>query len=83
MLGQLGAGESLSDGVAADVRDFTQTVEQAEGLEDARVDADADAGVASLDSLQRRPGRKGTLGHYRHRQPSASAGIVDVRPQLA
>lgn len=82
-LGQLGTGESLPDGVVADVRDFTQAVEQAERLEDAGVDADADIGVASLDPLQRGSGRKGALGRDRHRQAPASTGVVDVRPQLS
>lgn len=83
MLGQFGAGERLSDGVVADVGDFTQALEQAERMENARVDAHADAGVAGLDPLQRRSGRKGALGYHCHRQASTSAGVVDVRPQLA
>lgn len=56
---------------------------RAERLKDARVDADADAGVASLDPLQRRSGGEGTLGHHCHRQTPSSAGVVDVRPQFA
>jgi len=82
-LRQFGAGESLPDGIVANVPDFAQAVEQAERLEHTRVDADADAGVASLDPLQRRSGCKGTLGHHCHRQAPSSAGVVDVRPQLA
>ena len=82
-LGQLGTGESLSDGIVANVCDLAQAVEQAERLEHTCVDADADAGVASLDPLQRRSGCKGTLGYHCHREATASAGVVDVRPQLA
>lgn len=54
MLGQLGTGERLADAVIADVRDLDQAVEQAERLENAGIDADADVGVAGSDSLQRR-----------------------------
>lgn len=53
MLGQLGAGERLADAVVADVGDLDQAVEQAERLENAGIDADADVGVAGFDSLER------------------------------
>jgi hypothetical protein len=33
--------------------------------------------------LQCRARRKGAFSHDRHRQPSASTGIMDVRPKLA
>ena len=41
MLGQLGAGQRLSDTVGADVGDPAQTVQEAEGVKDAGIDADA------------------------------------------
>lgn len=49
MLGQFGAGQRLSDAIVADVGDLAQTVEQAERLKDAGIDADADVGVTGLD----------------------------------
>lgn len=83
MLRQLGAGERLAYAVVADVGDLDQTVEQAERLENAGIDPDADTGVAGFNSLQRRAGREGALGDDRHRQPPAPPGIVDVRAELA
>jgi len=83
MLGEVGAGERLADAVVADVGDLAQAVEKTERLQDAGIDADADIGVPSFHPLQRRPGREGALGHDRHRQPSASTGIMDIRPKLA
>lgn len=83
MLGQFGAGQRLSDAIVADVGDLAQTVEQAERLKDAGIDADADVGVTGLDSLQRRAGREGALGHDRHRQPATAAGVVDIRTKLS
>ena len=52
MLGQVGAGERLTDAVVADVGDLAQAVEEAERLKDASINADADVGIASLDFLQ-------------------------------
>ena len=69
--------------IVADVGDLAQTVEQAERLKDAGIDADADVGVTGLDFLQRRAGREGALGHDRHRQPPAPTGVVDVGAELA
>jgi len=83
MLGQVGAGERLTDAVVADVGNLAQTVEQAEGLQDAGINADADVGVPSFDPLQCRARRERALGYDRHRQSSASARIMDVRPKLA
>lgn len=83
VLGQMGTGQCLSDAVIADVGDLAESVEQAECLEDAGINADADVGVPSFDSLQCRAGREGALGHDRHWQPSASTGIVYVRSKLA
>ena len=53
VLGQFGAGECLSDGIIAKVGNLTQTFEQAERLKDARINANADIAVPSLDLLQR------------------------------
>src|SRR3546814_18594513 len=83
MFGQFGAGQRLSDRVVADIGDLAQTVEQAERLKDARIDADADAGVPSLDFLQGRAGREGALRYDRHRQPATPAGVVDIGAELA
>lgn len=83
MLGEFSTGESLADAVVADVCDPAQAVEQAECLQDASVNADADVSVSGLNPLQCRPGREGALSHDRHRQPSAPTGIVDVRAELA
>src|ERR1700733_1878231 len=83
MLGQFGAGQRLSDAIVADVGDLAQTVEPAERLKDAGIDADADVGVTGLDSLQRRAGREGALGPDRHRQPPTPTGVVDVGAELA
>lgn len=83
MLGQVGAGERLTDAVVADVGDLAQAVEQAERLQDAGINADADVGVPSFDPLQCRARREGALGYDRHRQPPTSTGIMDVRPKLA
>ena len=58
-------------------------VEQAKRLQDAGINADADVGVPGFDPLQCRARREGALGYDRHRQPSASTGIMDVRPKLA
>ncbi len=83
MLGQFGAGQCLSDAIVADVGDLAQTVEQTRRLKDAGIDANADIGIAGFDSLQGRTGREGALGHDGHRQPPASAGVVDVSAKLA
>lgn len=83
MLGEFGAGERLADAVVADVGNPAQAVEQAERLQDAGVNADADVSVSGLNPLQCRPGREGPLGHDRHRQPPAPTGIVDVCAELA
>jgi hypothetical protein len=83
MLGQFGAGERLSDAIVADVGNLAQTVEQTERLKNAGINANADVGVASLDSLQSRAGRKGALGHDCHRQPPTPTGVVDVGAELS
>lgn len=83
MLRQVGAGERLTDAVVADVGDMAQAVEQAERLQDTGINADADVGVSGFDPLQCRARREGALGYDCHRQPSASTGIMDVRPKLA
>lgn len=83
MLGEFSAGERLADAVIADVGEPAQAVEQAERLQDAGVNADADISVSGFNPLQCRPGREGALGHDGHRQPSAPTGIVDVRAELA
>ena len=83
MLWQIGAGQSLSYQVVADVGDMAQAIEQAERLQDSSVDADADAGVPGFDLLQGRAGREGALGHNRHRQPAPPTGVVDVRAELS
>lgn len=82
-LGQVGARKRLADAVIADVGDFAQPVEQPKRLEDSGINADADVGVPGLDPLQGRSGGEGAFGHHRHRQPPASAGVVNVRPELA
>lgn len=55
MLRQVGAGERLTDAVVADVGDLAQAVEQAERLQDAGINADADVGVpaSTLCSVER------------------------------
>lgn len=83
VLGEFGAGERLADAVVADVGDLDQAIEQAERLENAGIDADADIGVAGFDSLQRRAGREGALGDDGHRQPPTTSGVMDVRAELA
>lgn len=83
MLGQFGAGQSLSDGIVADVGDLAQTREQPECLKNAGINADADAGVSRLDLLQSRAGREGTLRHNSHGQAPTSTRIVDIGAQLA
>src|ERR1700733_913560 len=70
-LRQLGAGKGLADAIAADVGDFSETVEEAERLQDGGIDADADIGVARFDPLQGRARCESALGHHGHRQPSA------------
>lgn len=79
VLGQFRAGERLSNWVVADVGDLAQTVEQAERLKDARINADADIGVPGLDLLQGRAGREGAFRDDSHWQPPTPTGIVDVR----
>lgn len=83
VLGQIGAGQRLPDAVVADVGDSAQAVEEAEGLQDAGIDADADIGVAGFDPLQRRARREGALSHDSHRQSAPAACIVNVRAELA
>lgn len=83
MLGQVGTGERLTDAVVADVGDLAQALEEAERLQDAGIDADADVGVPGFDPLQSRARSEGALGYHRHRQPSASTGIMNVSPKLA
>lgn len=83
MFGKLGAGQRLADAVVADVGDLAQPFEQTERLEDTGIDADADAGISSLDLLEGRSRGEGALGHDGHWQPSAATGIMDVRAELA
>lgn len=83
MLWQFSAGQRLSDAIVADVGDLAQTVQQTERLKNAGIDANADVGVAGLDSLQGRAGRKGALGYDCHRQPPTPTGVVDVGAELA
>ncbi len=83
MLGQVGAGERLTDAVVADVGYLAQAVKETERLQNAGRNADADVGFSGLDPLQRRARREGALGDDRHRQPWESTGIMDVRPKLA
>lgn len=83
MLRQFRTGEGLSDAVVADVGDLAQTVEQTERLQDAGVDANADTGIAGLDSLKCGPGREGPFRNHRHRQPSATTGVMDVSTEFA
>lgn len=66
MLGKLGAGQRLANGIVANVGELTQSLEQAERLQDGGIDADADVGVAGLDPLQGRAGGEGALGHDGH-----------------
>jgi hypothetical protein len=54
VLWKVGAGKSLPYAVVADVGDPAQSIEQAERVQDRRVDADADVGIAGFDPLQRR-----------------------------
>jgi hypothetical protein len=83
VLGQFGAGERLSNGIVADVCELTQTVEEAEGLKDAGINADADIGVPGLDFLQGRARREGALRHDSHGQPSTPPGVVDIGAEFA
>ena len=83
MLWQCGAGERLPDAIAADIGNLAQAVEQAERLKDGGVDADADIGVAGFDLLQGRSGREGALGHDRHGETAAAAGVADIRAELS
>ena len=66
-----------------DIGDLAQTVEQAERLKDASINADTDIGVPCLDLLQRRAGREGALRHDSHWQPPTPTGIVDIGAELA
>lgn len=83
VLGQIGACQCLSDTVVADVGNLAQAVEQAQGLKDTGIDADADSGVPRFDPLLCRAGREGALSHDRHRQSATPACIVNVRAELA
>ena len=83
VLGQFRAGQRLSNRVVAYVGYLAKTVEQAERLKDACINADADIGVPSLDLLQGRAGREGALCDNSHWQPPAPTGIVDVCTKLA
>lgn len=80
---QFGAGERLSNRVVAYIGYLAQTVEQAERLEDARINANAYIGVSGFNSLQSRAGGERAFRHYSHWQPSAAAGVVDVGTELA
>ena len=81
--GQSRAGQRLPDTVVADVCHLAQAVEQAQRLKNSGIDADADAGISSLDPLQCRSGSEGAFGDDRHGQPPTTTGILDVRPELA
>ena len=83
VLRQLSASQRLAYAVIADVGDLSQSFEQAERLEDAGIDADADTWLPSLDFLQGRARRESPLGHHRHRQPATPARVMDVRTELA
>src|SRR6185437_3782414 len=83
VLGQIGGGQRLSDGVVADVGKLAETVEQAERLQNAGINSDAHIGVPCLDPLQGRAGCEGALRHHGHRQPPPTAGVVNVRAELA
>jgi hypothetical protein len=77
-LRQLGTSQRLAHSVVADVSDLAQTVEQAERLKDAGIDANADIGISGLDLLEGGAGGEGTLRHNRHWQPSTPTGIMDI-----
>jgi hypothetical protein len=81
-LWQVGAGQLLTDAVAADVCKLTKALGQAEGMKHCAIDANADRRVAFLNSLQGGARRKGSLGHQRHWQAAAAAGVAQVCTQL-
>src|SRR3546814_9287809 len=52
VLGQLCAGQRVTDRVVTDVGDLAQTSQPAERLKDASIDADAHIGITCLDLLE-------------------------------
>lgn len=81
--GQLSACECLSNNVICNVGDIDQPFEQTKRMQDRRINADANIGVALLNPLQRGPGCEGTICNDRHRQATPTAGILDVRAKFA
>jgi hypothetical protein len=82
VLWQIGAGQPLSDRVVADVRELTQALCQAEGLQYGAVKADADARIPFLYALQGGAGSKGSLCHHRHGQSTTTTGVAKILAQL-
>jgi hypothetical protein len=80
---QFGSSERLAYGIAADIRNLTETVQKAECLQDGGINANAHAGISCLHSLQRGPRGEGAFSDDGHGQPTPPAGVVDIGAELA
>ncbi len=81
--GQCRTRQHLSGGIVADVGEVSETFQQAERLENASIDPDADARVPRLDPLESRARRERAFGHHSHGQPPTPTGVADVSTKLA
>lgn len=77
------ARKRLPDFIPPDIGDLTEGVQQAEGIENGSVNADAYRGIPPLHPLQCRPGGKSSIRDNRHGKTTAAAGIMDVRPEFS
>jgi hypothetical protein len=68
--------------VSADVGYGCQPVKQPKRMENGGVNTHAYGRVAILDALERGAGRERAIRYYRHRQLSATAGIMNVGAEL-
>src|SRR5437667_11392544 len=73
--GKFCCGEGLTYAVSGQVCDVGQAVEQPKGLQGGGVNADADAGIASLDPLKGGSRREGSIGDDAHWQPTPLARV--------
>jgi hypothetical protein len=80
---ELGCRQRLTYSVVCDVRQVTYSVQKAKRIQHSGIDPNACIGITLFDTLQRRAGRKGTLGDHCHRETASAACISNIPTQLA
>jgi hypothetical protein len=79
---QLLADHGETGRVLAWVGQLAQSIEESQGLQDRRVNAEANGGIALFYTLKRGSARKGTIGDYRRGQAASPSRIANVLPKL-